>query len=745
MALLHSGSVTAQVVINYKEYLTGTADVADIAAISVLNSTGVEIDYIYKGWVTDESGNEVMRIESEVLTQSWGLANYHKTDQLDESDKAEWEYRIIHQEIDLAHYSGKLTFHSDLVHPLDTSSIIASESKAVSLEEGLYLDKNGSPMYDPRLLEINLAYHHEPIFELNYIIDLMVCSNYNQTPCCVPVEYEISQGATILYKASIKSLCIPPGEHTVQASNPEIVVLLNKYDERLPDEPIKVKYGFGEAGMRYSEIYPQRHSPQPKTYIPYRNEALGLEVDFMAGAVPNFIPDASKMLMVFDTEGQVEEVALLEAGSFLPLHTMGLNNPYGMYLRRDDVNGAFLLQTLDATQFTGHQWRAIVANANHTAPDQVRCFQYHDLEVCVPNQLHHVIRYPNAPRPLDLFSCFIMDNDRLLLLHLMTVLPGDKNENIIIPVDVIDRMKVLNSMHYHGVQLEFVYDSTGMLETMRFHDALNKAASERKQQYEKYLLYDHALKQLGDLYSEVWTGEYNYNQTLLDKLIKSNDITTLSPMSSFSILTPENDTIRHYRPFIWEDGNLRFLHRFNETTADEPVFSNAKIAYQLDEKGVITAAEQLEENVPAGLENAIVLPGKSMDFYVLNNESITLRAMPANAVSIEDARRIVYFENGNEIFPEVEILEYPLGDWHFIISRDLLNPGQWVGKKNVFMLFTHKAVYKIGMSQQFRYKGKITSLDGDFLQFFNSLEVEGRKLVFQYDFHHQLEKIDFQD
>ncbi|MEZ4987435.1 MAG: hypothetical protein R2795_20720 [Saprospiraceae bacterium] len=582
---------------------------------------------------------------------------------------------MIRQDIRLENFSGKLTFYSELAHPLDTFSIIAYDTVGCYLYKGMYVDESGKPVTDPRLLDVDFRHYTGTSFVLEDIFNKMICNNENSATCCVPIHYEIKQGTTLLYQARIPSLCIPTGEHTVGALTPAIEVSVNTYDQRLPDEDLKIAYSIGDLQKGSSTIEPQRHSPPSNDYVTYRNEPLGLDFEYMTGAQFSSVPDANNMLVVMNEAGKVEEMALLDNAALLSKeNNMGINDPFFFHLRRDDVNGSISVNIIDAKQFDKQQAIDLLAFMNQIESTDIRCFTHEGIEVCVPIWLHLLREKAMMPLVYDGFIWMIRDGERLIFMDVYSVVPDETKNKIALPGHEIDREKTLNSIRYHGVQLAFSWNDSGKLEHLAFYGSPRLDAEGRKLQHERYQSYHHFLQQYGSVYTDIWEGKHRFNQPFLDRLIKNEGSTYIPVLPRFNLLTPDNDTIRHYRQFIWEEQQLAFSHRISDGDAAMPVFSNAAIAYLLDENGEITTAQRMADGAPDSIENGLVIKGKMVEIQALTNEKITVTTIPLHTLKKKDAHKIVAFENQNDLFTNTEIMEYPVGDFTFIISKDLINP-----------------------------------------------------------------------
>lgn len=299
--ILIATSVMAQVKMYYPKYLAGKISQEDVSKISVTSLVPVVIEFIYKAKVIDERNNVVIMLESEVVYCKRGVTDYAK-----EEIKG---LRVLKKEINLATYTGKLTFQSQIVHPLDTTSIIARVEKVLSLKNGISMTTDGRILTDPKLFRMDSEIPYAQKMVLEDLYDKLVFKNDNSGAHCIDLNFVITQNKKDIYKASMVELCLAPGESKLsEAQKGKVKIILNEYETRLPNRPIQVQIRHGENHVSNRKVEAVSHSEPGLDYIKYTNQSIGFSFDFFNQATNTFFPNAFNTIVIFDKNGKVEDI-----------------------------------------------------------------------------------------------------------------------------------------------------------------------------------------------------------------------------------------------------------------------------------------------------------------------------------------------------------------------------------------------------------------------------------------------------
>lgn len=257
--------IHAQVELEFPEAFTDTIDKNTLARVEVTNLTGVDIDYLFKAWMVGDSGQTLLSLESSLLQQKTGIANFKEESEGSSRllNRAPWTgLKTTQQKKGWQVYTGNVFITARLVHPLDTSSVIAETSKAAYLIKGVFSKADGSPVTDPHKFSLSFWPENAEWFKIEDFFSYFEIHNYNPIKDCLPLQFEVIQEFEVLFRASIQSICIPSGHHRLSKLNPLIEISLNHYVQRSPDKPIEIQYQLGIHSPSNISIPPQIHSPK---------------------------------------------------------------------------------------------------------------------------------------------------------------------------------------------------------------------------------------------------------------------------------------------------------------------------------------------------------------------------------------------------------------------------------------------------------------------------------------------------
>ena len=167
-------------------------------------------------------------------------------------------------------------------------------------------------------------------------------------------------------------------------------------------------------------------------------------------------------------------------------------------------------------------------------------------------------------------------------------------------------------------------------------------------------------------------------------------------LSRLQVITPENDSIRVYEIYSCE--NLPLRCQFRKGASFDP------------EKGLHPYEYKQE---------------RGLYIYPDGNCSIQIKTTGSPSLT-NDSERLAEVEKRNfppnTEAPSVTLIEQ--GGWKFYLSKRLYNYGRLQGKGNFLIIDTNKALYSITISSRFQF---------DIPHFLQHLEIEGKKLHFEYD------------
>lgn len=721
LVLFLAFNLQAQVRMQYKKHLTGKLVVSDIAAIQVTNFTGVDIGYIYKGWAIDSSGKEVLRIKSEILTQGPGSANYHQNDQSSLPKKTEVAFKTIKESIDLSRFSGSLTLHSELVHPLDTTSIIARDKKDIILKNGAVVDSQGALLIDPQLVGISFKHHFSQPFELDKLSAYLEINNEMGFSFCKPLNLKIKQEERELFAAIIDPFCVREGQNSPEKE--QWTILKNDYAGRNLETPVTVTFSFG-AQERNRNIRTVDHALYDDQLENYKSEALGISFDFVNHADILSAPSPRSMVIIFDEQGAVENVETIM--SWRGESPIDLNYPYGFGVQRSDVNGSVQLSVYDHNSFNEEEWKSYLAYVNRVNAEDISVAKTSGVEIWYPPGLYNRRKESTRVVSYEVFTFAIRDRERVTFVELLNVVPDSTLENFPKPRIKIEKQAILGSFKYHGVGISFKPDDSGNITGVAFSDEAALAdADYRKSSLAKYIRYEQILR-------EKYQNQPRYQSKPAKVDFRELDsLAGLKTMENLEIplcqkITPGYDPVRKYAEFSWDSMQIVFTHRVSERLDRIPFSNQVYETYTIDSQDSILSHYQTAGPINLTLkegERKLQFLGSLLQLSTVAGQQVTLTVIEKGLLSPRDMKALLVYEMSNRLHSPPEILEKEVDAWTFYVSERQVNTGRRMDRTNLFFLETGQYIYRLNISGGF---------ESDIPHFFNHLSIEGKQLQFEY-------------
>lgn len=729
--LVNGITSNAQVKMYYEDFLVGDIRIEDVTKISVTNFTGVEIDYIYKGYVLDASGKELIQLRSDILRQKRGMTDYQEI-----QIKG---LKIIKKDIDLETFSGSLTFRSELVHPLDTFSIIAREEKQVILKDGIAVDEKGAVLVDPRLVDMEFRFRYDEKFELEDLFDKIRFNNKNPAAACLKLAYEIRQEGREIYSAAIPSLCLPPGESGLTEKQRQLLqVSANDYENRSKEHPVHVIYKLGERQSGSRKIENVAHTDFNADYSSYESKSTGLSFDFINNAVLEFFPAASNSVMIFDENDSVMEMGYTGYPKEAPDY-FGINNPFGGTLRRVDINGGIQWAVYSQDNFTDDQWLGYLAHLNQVPAKNINTYAFKDLEIMVPSSRDNTI---NA-RPgfeYTIFMLMIKDGNRVVVFGTRYLSKRPENLNSKPEELELNTEKVLNSIAYHGVAFDFKFDEYGQLTALDLKPENEFVSLEQRQRnYEKWLRYKYVLFDWRNpKVLECYDEHRKVNFQKMDAFIQREEINEKAEVPRYTVVSPENQEYLKYDSFSWDSIGIQFIHRLDRTTLRTSTMKNYE-HYYYDNAGKIGQFSQVAPGKPQTeyLEeypNYLELLSTRLQINPVFGQNIVVSKLESEKIISEDLiSAIVTYENSSVKKACREVLTFRSGDWDIFAPALKFNSNAWSAQSNCFLVNTGTNLFRFKIQGGFKM---------DIERFLDSIQIDGKKFEFLFDEQDNLKKVE---
>lgn len=742
LILLFAGSLRAQVNLSYEEFLLGEISPSSVASISVTNYTGVEIHYLFKGWVTDENGVEVLRVKSELLKHRSGRADFLEergaSNRLLNVDPFA-NLAIVQAAVGWKTYTGKLTLNGELVHPLDTFSIIARGSKEVYLKNGAFVTVEGQYVTDPHLAQLRPTIKYGELFELDKLSSYFRLENTNAHPHCGRYWITVQQGEDVVYNAELKQTCIPPGTHDLQADAFEVIS--DRYAERDLTAPLRISTFSMDSrspGPRDSEFVPTyAHAQFDDEKVVYESRALGLSLQFYQHAEVSAMPaDVNRSTIVFDEQGEIEEVHR-PAYSIKP-YPMPLDFPLGFHLGRGDLNGGVVTMVYDWNHLSAEDWTTYFAYRHNLDPAEVKKMSVDGLEIWYPGRLHNIRKLDAMRPPYDTFSIGIRDGDRFLIVSTSYV---DPDGPFPLPVKrkpayLISVPEIFASLNYHGLQFEPVLSPDGSLQEVQVNKQEEMpTVAERAAIFRQYALYASLLAE--------WQNTYEFQQQKrpltiaeMDLRLSENPGTEPLPSRTFQVIKPGLDTVRHYVEYNWEPAELSFTHRVSTGMQNEPFTAPNQTVYQINERdSVLNKKNFYGHQVRSDWEgeNRIVYTSEILTVQTVATQSVSINYTDEHTLSGREIMILLKDDYTSPFGQVPELVHHQIDGWDFFLPKQLVNTLSRGARGNILFILSPDKLYKV------RITGGLIS---DISNFLNSLKINDRSLQFEYDEQNELKQIE---
>lgn len=717
--------VAAQVNIQFSDVHTGQITEASVAHIKVMNFTGVEIHYHFKGYISTPDGQELLRVKSELLKHTPGGADFAEEHQENPPGQLNVDpfknLTIQFASPNWGSYSGPINFRAELIHPLDTFSIIARTDHAVRLKNGKFVDEKGRFSTDPSLVKLEVQVPRSQLFELDSLLNFVKLTNGNDYPHCQlpPFVITIKQGRKDIYQLEYQRPCIDIGEQKLKPS--DFKVLLDEYASRDRQELIAIHFPNGNH-TESAPIWTTQHAQYTDTKETFTSSALGLSFDHFEYAKVSPVPYEKGPTLIFDKDGAIVEVAPPANRSFF--YAMPIDYPLGFRVSRDDVNGNFSVKTYDWNSLSEVEWEAFFAGRQKNVIKQ----QVGDIEVWQSPHLEQVIDDPRTVFPYQRFMLGIRDGNRFLVTSVTKVIVDRELPNYFPSHFALDEAAFFTSLRYHGIGFKPEVDEAGeLLKLVPYVVKSLTPAADRLASFDRFRAY-------ATLPNLSYTNYYGTPEIIaspslssLDRQLEERQESKLLSLPQITKITPDFDTVRHYATYEWAEVALKFDHRTVVASQVSPRFSKMFETFYFDKRDSIVSV-----SISSGPQDAPEKPGLAL--VAITSSALNLSAIPYQHLLVDhftnsdltdgQLSTIVAYDNSNQVSKPADIKKVTLGEWSVFASNRMANPMRRFGTGNMILVKTPSRIYRIRITGGFK---------SDILPFFNSLEIEGQQLKFEYE------------
>lgn len=727
IVLFLSQNIYAQVNIHYEKKLTGRMHISDIGAINVTNFTGVDIDYIYKGWATDANDNIVIKIKSNVLTQPKGSMNYNKNDKFDSWKKGELNFKISKYSIDTSSYSGALTYYSELVHPLDTLSIIARNQKKVHLKNGFYATDNGKLMTDPRLLNLSFDYKHNEKFVLDSLFGKIKFDNKNEAECCQTLSFEIMQDGAKIYASSLDKFCAPPGISYMKDSQIKLLnIAVNTYNDRSKTTPIRVHYRLGEStdSRGISNI---AHYDFDFSSVRYTHYASGLSFDYINSAevISNF--DAASFLVEINQDNTIERLEMLGHPGNPGIEGMKMYHPFFTNLMREDYNGSIAVLMLQKENFNAAQWKGLLSFVNNIDQSELTEIQHKDLTIVAPKALSNMRKSYGTNRVRVGYAFIIIDQETVTLydanFYKLLIENSDRPKRV-----KLDLHEALKSIEYNGIKLGFSFENE-VLKDIKFEEGKVISQEKRRANRDKICRYHHIFSGINGGNKQQYLIGDELDIRKLDQKILNDNSTTISEIPQYIVSTPNEIKNLETKTSSSDSLDLQVTYRSTENIREQIL--NRVEEYDYEELYKIESS--------AYMMNGVSISSKSGNFG--NNEKIVKFAsigldINSSGQQIEISKlvdvtkdlnwinELVRFQNLTHEGDPLTVKTIQVDGLTFYVPVKTVEKTQWQKEKLCIYMDTGQNMYRLNLILP-------SIFDRNYV--LNNMFVEGQKYTFNFE------------
>ncbi|WP_367392872.1 hypothetical protein [Lewinella sp. LCG006] len=716
------GKLAAQVNMQFTGAHTGQVTEASVAHVEVMNFTGVEIHYHFKGYISTPDGQELLRVKSELLKHQPGSANFveeHQGSSYSELNVDPFKnLKIQFAAPNWQNYSGPVNFRAELIHPLDTFSLIARTDQAVRLKNGQFVDEEGRFSTDPNLVKLAIEVAHDQQFEIDSLLDFVKLTNANPYPHCLsaPLVITIKQGQKDIYQLQYQHPCIGVGEQTLRPS--DFKVLLDEYASRNRQKHIEIHFPRGDY-TESTSVEAIQHAQYTDTKETFTSRALGLSFDHFEYAKVSAVPFQEGPTLIFDEQGTIVEVAPPAYRPFL--YAMPIDYPLGFTVGRDDVNGNFSVTVFDWNSLSAAEWEAFFAGEQKKVIKQ----QVGNVEIWQSLPQEQVINDPKAIFPYQRFMLGIRDGNRFLMAGVTKVIVDRELPNYFPPTFSLDEVAFFASLRYHGIGFQPELDALGKLVKLKPYEAEKLTSTlDRQVVFNRYSAY----ATLPNLSEEAYSDQDIAVPSLstLDRQLEERQESRLLRLPPITKITPDFDTIRHYATYEWAEADLTFEHR---TSANPPMSTRLYEMFEtlyFDNRDSIVSVTiskaPIEASAKPGLVSVAIAPSV-LQMSAVSQQHIFIDHFINSDLTDGQLLALVAYECSNRAHKPAEFKKVTLGTWSVFASNSLVNPMRRFGTGNMVLVKTPKRIYRIGI---------IGGFESDILPFLNSLEIEGQQLIFEY-------------
>ncbi len=720
-------NIYAQVNINYEKQLTGSMHLSDVYAINVTNFTGVDIDYIYKGWAVDSNGNKVIELQSNVLTQSRGSTNYNKNDKFDSWKKGELNFKNYNYSIDTSSYSGKLTYFSELVHPVDTSSIIARKQKEVYLKNGMYVSDSGIPLIDPRLMDLILDYKSNEKFEFDNLHKKLKFDNKNEANCCQTLSFEITQNGKKIYASSLEDFCVPAGiSYMTESQIKALNVSVNTYSDRNKTTPIKVSYRLGDSnGSR--DISNISHSEFDFSPIRYTHHASGLSFDFINSAdiISNF--SASSFVVEINKDNSIEKLEMLGHRGSPGIEGMKMYHPFFINLYREDYNGSIAVSMLQKENFNADQWKGLLCFVNNFDQSELTEVKHNDITIIAPKALSNMRKSFGGNRVKMGYAFIIIDQQTVTMYNasyykfLVEDPKSPKREKL-------DLDEALKNIQYNGIHLGFSFENE-VLKEIKCREGEVVSQEKRREHRDKMRRYHHHFSQMKGSSKQQYMTNGMLDLDKLDEKIANENSIAMSDIPQYIVSAPNE--IRNLNTAFSSSDSIDIQLSYRSTESVREQVYNRVEEYDYEEVYKIKSSAYMMQGVSFSAESGNI----EDNMKILTFTSFTLDLNPSgqkielsklNALSKDQKwiKELVRYQNTESKNDPLTSKTIQVDELKFYVPIKTLEKKQWSKEKLCMYIDTGKNMYRLNLIVP-------TTFDRNYI--LNNMVIEGQEYTFNFE------------
>lgn len=727
IVLILSQNIIAQVLMHYEKQLTGKMYISDIGAVNVTNFTGTDIDYIYKGWALDANAKKVIEIKSNVLRQSRGSTNYNKNDKFYFWKKGELNFKITKCTIDTSSYSGSLTYYSELLHPIDKTSIIAREKKQVHLKNGLYVSDTGKLMTDARLMNVNFDHNYNDKFQLDHLFTKMQFDNKNDADCCQTLSFEITQDETKIYASTLENFCAPVGKSYLSESQIEALnVSVNTYKARNKTLPINVSYRLGKinGSREISNIY---HSEFDFSTVQYTHHATGLSFDFINSAIIESNFSVSSTVIEMNQDSNIERMDWVGMRGRFGTETMYMYHPFFTRLIREDYNGSVDVSMLKKENFNGREWNAFIGFINNIDQSEIIVTRNKNITELAPRLLSNMRKSYGSNRVKIGYAFVIIDQETATLYEAsyFKLLVEDPNSP---KRERLDLKEALKNIQYNGIHLGFSFENE-VLKEIKLDEREIVSQDDKRKKRDKMRRYHHHFTKMNSATKKQYIDGGKLDVKKLDQKIANDNSTAISDIPQFIVNSPHGIKNLKTQTTFWDSIDIQLTYRSTGSNIEQQ--SNRKEMYEYEEMYRINSSAYMWQGVSSssmsGHQNqkiknltftSILLDINSQGQHI---ELAKLIGLPSDAKWIKE---LVRFQNLTSLKDSVTTKTILVDGLTFYVPESTLEKKQWQKEKICIYIDSGSSMYRLNLSLP-------STFDRNYI--LNNMLIEGKQYTFNFE------------